>query len=86
MLNGIGGRTIEEAKKNISYHEFILWLQYRHKRGSFNLGMRVERGAALNACVYLNAKSLNHKYSLYDFMPNEEAPPQTLFQAMNEWR
>ena len=53
-MNGIGGRTIAEAKLRISFPEFKAWAAYRNKRGSLHPGMRTERGAALLATLYAN--------------------------------
>lgn len=30
---GVGGRTIAEAKKNISSHEFNIWIAYMRNKG-----------------------------------------------------
>lgn len=46
--------------------------------------MRVERGAALLATLFVNSKSKTH-YNIYDFMPHEEEPPIELESAMKEW-
>lgn len=82
---GIGGRTIAEAKHRLSYSEFCGWQKYRLKRGSLNIGMRVERGAALLATLYANARSKDGGYKIFDFMPHEEEPPISLEEAMNKW-
>lgn len=42
MLAGVGGRTVAEAKERVSYAEFLDWMEYRERRGTFNLGMRME--------------------------------------------
>lgn len=42
MLNGIGGRTIAEAKQRMSYVEFLSWAAYIRQRGTLNQGMRNE--------------------------------------------
>jgi len=86
VLAGIGGRTIAEAQERISFQEFQSWIKYRHKRGSFNIGMRVERGAALLAALFANSKSKNGNYKITDFMPNEEEQAIPLDQAMDDWR
>lgn len=84
-MAGVGGRTIAEAQERLSYSEFISWQKYRAKRGSLNLGMRVERGAALLATLYANAHSKQGGYKLFDFMPHEEEPPVSLETAMEKW-
>lgn len=47
--------------------------------------MRVERGAALLATMYANTHTKEGGYTVYDFMPHESAPEQTLEQAMESW-
>lgn len=49
MLAGVGGRTIDEAKRNISWPEFQAWLAYREAHGILNQAARLERGFALVA-------------------------------------
>lgn len=77
---GIGGRTIAEAQQRISYPEFVKWAQYRAKRGSLNLGMRMERGSALLATLYANAnrKEGSPAYNLHDFAPHHDQPELSL--------
>lgn len=86
VLSGIGGSTIAEAQERLSYSEFISWIKYRNKRGSLNVGMRVERGAALLSTLYANSKSKHGGYKITDFMPHEEEPPIELEKARDEWR
>lgn len=84
---GIGGRTIAEAQQRISYPEFICWAQYRAKRGSLNLGLRVERGSAQLAMMYANNNRGKHTppYALHDFTPYHDQPEITLEEAMASW-
>lgn len=49
MLAGIGGRTITEAKANISYVEFLAWMAYRDKHGPLDCARRIEHAAAVVA-------------------------------------
>lgn len=86
VLNGIGGRTIAEAQERISYPEFLQWVTYRRKRGTLNLGMRVEHGSALLAALYANSKSKNGGHKVIDFMPHQEEAPISLDDAMEKWR
>lgn len=77
MLNGIGGRTIAEAKANLSYSEAQTWKAYRESCGSFNIGTRVEQGFALLAtCI---VKGNGGKVEISDFIPERsgrESPPE----------
>ena len=86
VLNGIGGRTILEAQSRIGYAEFVSWIAYRRKRGSLNLGLRVENGSALLATLYANSKSKNGGYRLYDFAAHHDEPPLSLDKAMEDWK
>lgn len=47
-MNGIGGTTIAEAKRNLSAEEVRLWADYRMQRGTLNLGMRLEELFAIS--------------------------------------
>ena len=73
MLAGVGGRTIEEAKASLSYEESQSWFQYVEKRGSLNIGRRLEYGFALLLHVYLQSKG-NKRTDIFDFMPHESRP------------
>lgn len=86
MLNGVGGRTIAEAKRCISYAEFLDWARYRTLRGTFNVGMHVERGAALHAAMFANFNYKNGGYTIVDFAPHLEEPELSLEEAMESWR
>lgn len=70
MLNGIGGRTVEEAKERVSDHEFGQWCAFIRKRGTLNLGTRVELGFALLATVVKT--SAGHRAKMSDFLPKRE--------------
>ena len=65
--------------------EFRQWVKYRKLRGSLNVGMRVERSAALLATLYANFKTKNGGYTVYDFMPHDAEKPPSLEQAMESW-
>lgn len=49
MLAGVGGRTIAEAKRNLSYPEMLQWATYMRKRGRLSEQRILERGFALLA-------------------------------------
>lgn len=70
MLNGIGGRTVEEAKERMSDHEFGQWCAYIRKRGTLNLGSRLELGVALLATVAKT--SAGQRAKIADFLPKRE--------------
>lgn len=85
MLCGVGGCTITEAQERIPYSEFLSWAAYRRKRGSLNLGMRIEASIAMLASLYANSKS-KVKFTRYDFMDHEDGPPVSLEKAMEQWQ
>jgi hypothetical protein len=85
VLNGVGGRTVAEAQARMTWPEFVSWRAYRRKRGSLNVGMRVEAGFGMLAALYANLKS-KHKYSRYDFMDHDSGPPVSLEKAMEDWK
>lgn len=76
MLNGIGGKTIAEAKRNIGLHEFDVWANYVALRGSLNGGRRTE--VALAPLNYMVNRFFGGKSHLEDFMPHEriQAEPE----------
>jgi len=86
VLNGIGGCTIQEAQSRVSYDEFRTWAAYRRKRGSLNIGMRLERGFAMLAAMFANKNSKHGGYKIFDFMPHEDEPPISVDVAMEQWR
>lgn len=74
MLNGIGGRTVEEAKFNLSYVEYLDWAAFVNKRGSINQGVRIEQGLAM-VCLLLTQgfkikKGSGQSFMLQDFLPH----------------
>lgn len=83
MLNGVGGRTIEEAKERMSYVEAQQWSAYLARRGSLHVGTRLEWGFALIAAAINNA--LGGKATQADYMPHARADqePASIVDAMN---
>lgn len=84
VLNGVGGRTIAEAKERISLAEFNRWVEYFQRRGSMSTPNRLESGFALIASLICRATG--NESSPEDFMPHREEPELTLEQAMREWK
>lgn len=85
MLNGIGGRTIAEAKHRMSYAEFLQWVRYRNKRGSLNTGLRHEYDNGHLMSFWASSKS-KKRFSLYDFTPHIDEPEIGLDDAMEAWK
>lgn len=79
MLNGVGGRTIREAKENLTYDEYLSWVAYARKRGGFNLGMRIEECSAMVAWQVNNGNG--GKAKLADFIPHKDEPVATLAEV-----
>lgn len=88
VLHGIGGRTIAEAKRTLSWVEAQQHLAYIRRRGSLNLGTRIEAGFALLAWLIANKpvaygmrdgkplgitkKADGTLYTIRDFMPHAD--------------
>jgi len=80
VLNGVGGRTIEEAKERLSYAEALDWAEYMRKRGTLHVGMSLEAGFALIAATISNA--LGGDATAADFMPHLDHPEPSLADVM----
>jgi hypothetical protein len=81
MVLGIGGCTVDELKARMSYAEALGWQEYVSRRGSLNIGMRLEAGFALIAMVINRA--LGGHATLADFMPHYEQPEATIEDVMS---
>jgi hypothetical protein len=80
VLNGVGGRTVEEAKRRMTYAEARQWSAYMQRRGSLHVGLRLEAGFALIAATINNA--LGGHATAADFMPHRDAPEGTIADVM----
>ena len=79
----IGGRTIGELKLALSFDEYTSWATYIRKRGSMNVGLRVESGVALLAMLIQRARGI--ECDVTEFMPHFDKPEITLEEAMKRW-
>ncbi len=79
-MNGIGGATVAEAKERVPYSEALMWSAFIKKRGSLNVGMRLENGFALLAVMINRAMGGNAKMA--QFMPHYEEQPADLADVM----
>lgn len=70
MLAGVGGKTIAEAKANLSYDEALKWFDYMRRKGKLDLATRLEVGFALLATVISNVNG--GKAKMADFMMFEK--------------
>lgn len=79
MLNGIGGRTIAEAKERMLLREYRQWVKYRSVRGSLAPSRRLEQSLARVChliCVAAGIKKdqdAGTTFSIEDFMPHEDS-------------
>lgn len=81
MLNGVGGRTVAEAKARMTFDEAQRWAAYRQKRGTLHVGMRLEHGFALIAMSINHA--LGGKATMHDFMPHVDEVKADVTDIMN---
>ena len=94
VLAGVGGRTVEEARRNISWSEFQAWMLYREKHGPLWHGLRLEQGFALVAhtvSATIPRKKGDKGWKFSDFMPQrtkvaQAEPVLTLQEAMELMR
>lgn len=92
MLAGVGGRTVAEARANLSWPEFQAWMAYREKHGPLWHGARLEQGFALVAhtvSATIPRKKGDKGPKFTDFLPQrtsaatpEAEPVLTLQEAM----
>lgn len=72
MLAGVGGRTVEEAQQRMSYVEYLDWIAYRNRWGSFHQGMRIDRAVARVASMFAK-NSKPEDFSPFDKAHSEPA-------------
>lgn len=75
VLNGIGGNTIRDARKSLSIAELNIWKEYRKRRGSLNIGRRVEQSIGNLIATYLGSKGAKDVKAI-SFMPHEDQPEE----------
>ncbi|MFJ4493901.1 hypothetical protein [Pseudomonas atacamensis] len=84
MLNGVGGRTIAEAKERMTYQEALAWGRYIDRYGSLHTGRRLEASSAM---VALQIHRLGGGLAeVLDFMPHEQRQGLSLERAIQEWQ
>lgn len=72
-LAGIGGNTIHQVKNNLTMLEINQWAAYRSRRGSLNIGRRVEQAAANIIAMNINKGLKTEDWvEPLEFMPNED--------------
>lgn len=80
MLAGVGGRTIAEAKNNLSLEEYRTFLAYREKYGTLAVQRRIEASKAVIASAIFNAQG--GKTTPYDFTQWEKQPVYSGAEAL----
>lgn len=95
VLAGVGGRTVAELRRNMSWAEFHAWMQYRAKHGPLHIQPHIEHAAALVAYVISGTvpRGKGQKGADFmDFLPQreltrvQEPEPIDLETAMATWR
>ena len=71
-LSGIGGNTIHQVKNNLTMLEINQWAEYRHRRGSLNVGRRVEQAVANMMAIYINGQRTEDYVEPRELMPHED--------------
>ena len=72
-MAGIGGNTIDTVKANLTAYELSQWREYRLRRGSLNVGRRVEQSTAHLMAWYHNGKvQREHWVDVIELMPHED--------------
>lgn len=87
MLNGVGGKTIEEAKENLSQEEFLQWVEYRNIFGTLNPNITLNQ--RLGALAYITQAVQGGKAEYTDFVPVyplEETPKDAISHAMKVFK
>lgn len=86
MLAGVGGKTVADAKRNLSRHEFSQWVEYRKRRGPLNPLLRQESGFALLASLLCSVHGIKSRtgeiLSQRDFMPYAVDEPEASFDDL----
>lgn len=81
MLCGVGGRTIAEAKRRITYDEFVTWRAYIKKHGLPALGAEAtERAFAV--LTWRLDRAYGGKTEISDWLPRPRSPENTQTQEM----
>lgn len=93
VLAGVGGRTVAEAKRSLSYAEFTSWLAYRSKFGPLCPGRYVGDSLAVIAAKFAQARGMKLQngqsvgvsdFLLYDSPrgDDKEGTPEEIFDLL----
>lgn len=76
-LNGVGGNTYEEVKRDMSTAEFSKWQMYYERFGSLNVGRRIEQHVGM-------LDLLIRSYFIKNVDPKESLPHES-FQSWDDF-
>lgn len=72
-MAGIGGNSIDTVKANLTAYEISQWREYRLRRGSLNIGRRIEQATAHLMAWYHNGKVKEaDRIDPIELMPHED--------------
>lgn len=84
-LAGIGGNTIHQVKNNLTMLEVGQWAEYRSRRGSLNIGRRVEQAAANIIAMNINKGLKGEDWvEPLEFMPHEDDVVESFDAQIND--
>ena len=84
-LAGIGGNTIHQVKSNLTMLEVKQWAEYRARRGSLNIGRRVEQASANIIAMNINKSRVGEDWvDSLEFMPHEDDVEISFEAQINE--
>lgn len=72
-LNGIGGDTPYDVSRNLTMLQINQWAEYRRRRGSLNIGRRIEQTMANMMAIYINGqRKAEDAIEPLELMPHED--------------
>lgn len=84
-LAGIGGNTIHQVKNNLTMLEINQWAAYRYRRGSLNIGRRIEQAAANIIAMNINKELKAEDWvDPLEFMPHEDDVIESFEAQIND--
>jgi hypothetical protein len=83
-LAGIGGNTIHQVVSNLAMSEIKQWAEYRSRRGSLNIGRRIEQAAANIMSFGYNVKVRAEDWiDPLELMPHEDDVVESFEEQIN---
>lgn len=84
MLNGIGGKTIEEAQSALKMSEMEVWRAYYYRFGSFNLSRHIRAESADIQLLSMAMKGLRRTPTRAQMLPHEYQQPEQHSESIEE--